>query len=257
MPNRSAVVTGASSGIGEALARVMAARAFDLLLVARGTEALEKLASELSEKHSVRCEVLSADLTRPSDLDEVAAQIREKEFNTVVNNAGFGTYGLFHQLPLAEELGEIQLNVQALVALSHVALEVMVPRRSGALLNVASTASFQPGPKNATYSATKAFVRSFTESLHEEVKPSSVRVTALCPGFTRTAFQSRAGMEAGLLPRFMWADPMSVAIAGLEALDRNQAVCIPGFMNKLGAASVRFAPRSLARKVAGQVLRQL
>ena len=257
MRSRSAVVTGASSGIGEALARVMAARAFDLLLVARGTVALDKLATELSERHSVRCEVLSADLTRPSDLEAVAAQIREREVNTVVNNAGFGTYGLFHQLPLDEELGEVQLNVRALVALSHAALRVMVPRRSGGLLNVASTASFQPGPGNATYSATKSFVRSFTEALHEEVLPSNVHVTALCPGFTRTAFHGRAGMEANLLPRFMWGEPTAVAVAGLEALDRNQAVCIPGIMNGLGAASVRFAPRSVARKVAGQVLRHM
>ena len=146
----------------------------------------------------------------------------------------------------------MQLNVRALVALSHAALRVMVPRRSGGLLNVASTASFQPGPGNATYSATKSFVRSFTEALHEEVLSSNVHVTALCPGFTRTAFHGRAGMEANLLPRFMWGEPMAVAVAGLEALDRNQAVCIPGIMNELGAASVRFAPRSVARKVAGR-----
>lgn len=253
MPSQSAVVTGASSGIGEALARVMAARGFDLLLVARGTSALTELATELAHEHSVRCDVLSADLTQPPDLQAVAAQIREREVNTVVNSAGYGSYGLFHELPLAEELGEIQLNVRALVALSHAALEVMVPRRSGALLNVASTASFQPCPRNATYSATKAFVRSFTEALHEEV-PSNVHVTALCPGFTRTAFQGRAGIEANRVPRFMWAEPMSVAVAGLEALERNQAVCIPGFVNKLGAASVRFAPRSIARKVAGQLM---
>jgi short-subunit dehydrogenase len=233
----------------------MAARGFDLLLVARGTAALGKLASELSQSHSVRCDVLGADLTRSSDVEAVAAQIREREVSTVVNNAGFGSYGVFHELSLYEELDQVKLNVEALVVLSHAALEVMVPRRSGALLNVASTASFQPGPKNATYSATKAFVRSFTEAVHEEVRTSNVHVTALCPGFTRTAFQSRAGMRGNGVPRFMWAEPMSVAITGLEALERNQAVCIPGFMNQLGAASVRFAPRSLARKVAGKVLR--
>jgi short-subunit dehydrogenase len=235
------------------LAQLLAARAYDLLLVARGNEAFGKLSARIAREHSVRCDVLSADLTRRSDLQAVADQIRERAVDTVVNNAGFGTYGLFHQLPLSEELGEVDLNVRAVMALSHAALEVMVPRRSGALMNVASTASFQPGPKNATYSATKAFVRSFTEALHEEVRPSNVHVTALCPGFTRTAFRGRAGLEANRLPNFMWAEPMPVAIAGLEALDRNHAVCIPGFMNKLGAASVRFAPRSVARKVAGQV----
>lgn len=254
MTSQSAVVTGASSGIGEALARVMAARGFDLLLVARGAPALEKLASELSGKHSVRCDVLPADLTTRSDVEAVAARIRVTGANTVVNNAGYGTYGLFHQLPLSVELDEVRLNVEALMALSRAALDVMVPRRSGALLNVASTASFQPGPRNATYAATKAFVRSFTEALHEEVRPSSVHVTALCPGFTRTAFMDRAGLESGRLPRFMWAEAMPVAIAGLEALERNEAVCIPGLMNKVGTAGVRFAPRALARKMAGQIM---
>jgi short-subunit dehydrogenase len=124
-------------------------------------------------------------------------------------------------------------------------------------LNVASTASFQPGPKNATYSATKAFVRSFTEALHEEVLLSGVRVTALCPGFTRTEFQRRAGMGAVKVPSFWWADPTSVAEAGLAALDRNQAVCVPGKMNKTGAVLAQIAPLSVSRKMAGQVLRHM
>jgi hypothetical protein len=225
--------------------------------VARREHALTKLADELSDRHAVGCDVLVADLAEPLGVKAVADRIRQQAVTTVVNNAGVGSVGLFYQLPLAEELGEIQLNVSALVALSHAALEVMVPRRSENLLNVASTASFQPGPKNATYSATKAFVRSFTEALHEEVLSSGVHVTALCPGFTRTAFQSRAGMEAGNVPGMLWAEPGTVAEAGLSALERNQAVCVPGFMNKFGAASVRFAPRSVARKMAGQVLKRM
>jgi uncharacterized protein len=158
---------------------------------------------------------------------------------------------------LAEELKEIQLNVSALVALSHAALDLFVPRRSGQLLNVASTASFQPGPKNATYSATKAFVRSFTEAIHEEVLASGVRVTALCPGFTRTEFQRRAGLSAVKVPSFMWADPTSVAEAGLAALDRNHAVCVPGTVNKFGAVLARIAPLPVSRKMAGQILRHM
>ncbi len=257
MAEESALVTGASSGIGEALARALAARGFELVLVARREPALEKLCDELSDRHAVKCAVLAADLTQPAGVDAVSDRIRERAFSIVVNNAGHGSVGLFHELPLEEELGEIQLNVSALVALSHAALEVMVPRRSGGLLNVASTASFQPGPKNATYSATKAFVRSFTEALHEEVLSSGIHVTALCPGFTRTEFQSRAGMEASNVPGVMWAEPEAVAMAGLSALERNQAVCVPGIMNKLGAASVRIAPRSVARKMAGQVLKRM
>ena len=126
------------------------------------------------------------------------------------------------------------------------ALEVMVPRRSGNLLNVASDSKLpNRGPKNATYSATKAFVRSFTEALHEEVLSAGVHVTALCPGFTRTGFQSSRGMEATNVPGVVWAEPEAVALAGLSALERNQAVCVPGLMNKVGAASVRIAPRSV------------
>jgi len=253
MLQKSALVTGASSGIGEALARALAARGFDLVLVARRERALKTVADELAGRHSVRCDVLAADLADPDGVETVADRIRELAVTTVVNNAGHGSVGLFRELPLAEELGQIQLNVSALVALSHAALEVMVPRRSGGLLNVASTASFQPGPKNAT----KAFVRSFTEALHEEVLSSGVHVTALCPGFTRTAFQSRAGMEAGNVPGILWAEPEAVAVAGLSALERNQAVSVPGVMNKVGAASVRFAPRSVARKMAGQVIRHM
>jgi len=252
-----AVVTGASSGIGEALARLLAAGGSNLVLVARGKTALDRLASELAAEYSVTCEVLPADLTSRSDVDAVAAKIRETGANTVVNNAGFGSYGLFHEMPVSKEVEEVRLNVEALVVLSHAALEVMVPRRSGALLNVASTASFQPGPKNATYAATKAFVRSFTEALHEEVLASSVHVTALCPGFTRTAFMERAGLGSGRVPAFMWSDSVPVAVAGLEALKRNDAVCVPGLMNKVGAASVRFAPRSISRKIAGQIMRHV
>lgn len=257
MSDKSALVTGSSSGIGEALARALAGRGFNLVLVARREEALDKLSKELKARHSVSCDVLAADLTDPKGVEATAERIRDRAVTTVVNNAGYGSVGFFHELPLDEELGEIELNVSALVALSHAALEMMVPRRSGNLLNVASTASFQPGPKNATYSATKAFVRSFTEALHEEVRSSGVHVTALCPGFTRTAFQSRAGMEASNLPSVLWAEPEAVALAGLSALERNQAVCVPGIMNKIGAASVRIAPRSVVRKVAGQVLKRM
>ncbi len=239
------------------MAAALAARGFDLVLVARRERALARLSNELAGRHSVRCDVLVADLTDQNGLDATADRIREQSFTTVVNNAGYGSVGFFHELPLDQELGEIQLNVSALVALSHAALEMMVPRRSGNLLNVASTASFQPGPKNATYSATKAFVRSFTEAIHEEVLSSGVHVTALCPGFTRTGFQSRAGMEATNVPGVMWAEPEAVALAGLSALERNQAVCVPGIVNKVGAASVRIAPRSVARKMAGQVLKRM
>jgi short-subunit dehydrogenase len=257
VPDESAVVTGASTGIGEALAWGLASRGYELLLVARRASTLEKLSVDISARHSVKCGFLAADLTDPADVAAVAQQIEERSVTTLVNNAGVGSYGPFQKLPLSEEIQEIRLNVEALVALTHAALQVFVPRRSGRLLNVASTASFQPGPKNATYSATKAFVRFFTEAVHEEVRPSGVHVTALCPGFTHTEFQRRAGMGAVNVPRFMWADPASVAEAGLVALDRNQSVCIPGAINKLGAVLARISPPSVSRKMAGQILRHM
>lgn len=254
MARQLSLVTGASAGIGEAISRVLASRGDDLILVARREPALEKLAKDLERSNSVTCDVLAADLSEPASVETVAKQITTRSVDTVVNNAGFGTYGTFQKLPLDHELEEIRLNVEALVALSHAALGVFVPRRSGRLLNVASTASFQPGPKNATYSATKAFVRSFTEALHEEVRTSNVHVTALCPGFTPTEFQARAGMQASGVPKFMWSDSATVAAAGIAALDRNHALCVPGVVNRFSAEAVRLAPRGLARRMAGRVL---
>lgn len=257
MPRQLALVTGASAGIGEALARELAKRGNNLILVARTESTLERLATDLKSKYSTECDVLPADLTRPGDVEIVASEIQKRSVSTLVNNAGYGTYGSFYELPLDEELGSIQLNISALVALSHAALELFVPRRAGNLLNVASTASFQPGPRNATYSATKSFVRSFTEAIHEEVLKSTVHVTALCPGFTRTDFQKRAGMEASNVPGFMWASPEPVAAQGIDALERNDAVCIPGFVNKASSIGARLVPLSVSRKMAGQVLRHM
>jgi len=257
MAGRLALVSGASAGIGAEIARELAVRGNDLILVARRAAALETLATELSGAHGVTCEVFAADLSEPDGVAAVAGQIAEHKPVTVVNNAGVGSYGLFQELPLEDELREIRLNVEALVALSHATLQALVPRRSGGLLNLASTASFQPGPRNATYSATKAFVRSFTEAIHEEVLPWGIHVTALCPGFTPTEFQEQAGMKRAGVPAYMWTSAREVAEAGLNALERNQAVCIPGFVNKLGAQGVRLAPRSVARKMAGQVLKDM
>jgi len=257
MPDESAVVTGASSGIGEAIAGLLAGRGYGLLLVARRASVLEKQSVELRSRYGIKCDFLAADLTVATDVTLVAREIVDRSVTTVVNNAGHGSYGAFRDLDLADEIDQVRLNIEALVALSHAALQVFVPRRSGCLLNVASTASFQPGPRNATYSATKAFVRSFTEAIHEEVLASGVHVTALCPGFTPTEFQRRAGMVSSGIPERLWTDPLTVATAGLVALDRNQAVCVPGAANKVGATLARMAPLSVSRKMAGRVLDQM
>ena len=251
-------MTGASSGLGEHFARALAASGHDLVLVARSRGALERVGRELEQAHGATCEVLVADLADAAELDTVAGRIGSgTAVDTVVNNAGFGHYGAFSDLPLAGETGQIAVNVVALVTLSHAALRSMVPRRSGRLLNVASIGAFAPAPGGATYSATKAFVLSFTEALHDEVKSSGVHVTAVCPGFTRTEFQQRAGVSTTSMPAAAWSDPAEVVAAALAALDRNRAVCVPGMVNKVMAVSPRFGPRGLVRRISAGVMNRL
>jgi len=253
-----ALVTGASTGLGEEFARALAASGHDLVLVARTGPALEKLAGELEQSHGAKSEVLVADLSEVAQRATVVGRIADgAPLDTVINNAGFGRYGSFYQMPLAGELGQIDVNISALVTLSHAALGVMVPRRSGKLLNVSSIGAFAPAPGGATYSATKAFVLSFTEALHHEVAESGVHVTALCPGFTRTEFQQRAGVQSSGVPNAAWSEATDVVAAGLAALDRNKAVCVPGFLNKFVAVSPRFGPRGMTRGISAGVMKRL
>ena len=253
-----ALVTGASSGLGDAFARALAVSGHDLVLVARTGPALEKLAAEVEQNHGAQSEVIVADLADVAQLSSVAARIADgAPIDTVINNAGFGHYGAFFQLPLAGEVGQVQVNVLALVTLSHAALGVMVPRGSGKLLNVSSIGAFAPAPGGATYSATKAFVLSFTEALHDEVAKDGVHVSALCPGFTRTEFQQRAGVKTTGLLSAAWSDAAAVVHAGLSALDRNHAVCVPGVMNKFVAVSPRFSPRGMTRRISAGVMQRL
>jgi uncharacterized protein len=259
MANRPvALVTGASTGLGEQFARALAASGHDLVLVARTGSALEKLAAELEQGNGAKSEVIVADLAAVAQLSSVAARLSDgAPIDTVINNAGFGHYGAFYQMPLAGEVGQIEVNILALVTLSHAALGVMVPRGSGKLLNVSSIGAFAPAPGGATYSATKAFVLSFTEALHDEVAGAGVHVTALCPGFTRTEFQERAGVKSSGVPNAAWSDATEVVAAGLAALNRNKAVCVPGFLNKIVAVSPRFGPRGLTRGISGGVMNRL
>jgi uncharacterized protein len=253
-----ALVTGASSGLGEGFARALAASGHDLVLVARTGPALEKLAAELEQSHGAQSEVLVADLADVAQRSTVVGRIADgAPLDTVINNAGFGRYGSFYQMSLAGEVGQIEVNITALVTLSHAALGVMVPRRAGKLLNVSSIGAFAPAPGGATYSATKAFVLSFTEALHNEVEKDGVHVTALCPGFTRTDFQQRAGVTTTGLPAAAWADAASVVQAGLAALDHNHAVCVPGLLNKVVAVSPRFGSRGLTRRISARVMERL
>jgi short-subunit dehydrogenase len=251
----TALVTGASSGIGLEFARQVAASGHDLVVVARDEPKLKELAAEVSTD----VEVLRADLTDGSDLAAVEVRLADasRPIDVLVNNAGFGTMGPFATLPPDDEEREIRLNVIALVRLTRAALPGMLERKRGGILNVSSIGAFQPGPFNATYSATKAFVSSFTEAVHEEVRGTGVNVIALCPGLTRTGFQAASGAHASTMPKFLWQTTEQVVKTALRDLDRNHAVSVPGIQNKSAAFLVRVVPRGVVRRMSAGVGRRL
>ena len=253
-PRRSALVTGASVGIGRTFAERLAREDYDLVLVARGAERLDALAKRLAEERGIEARTLAADLTDPADLARVEAEVREHVPDLLVNNAGFGTVGRFAELDVEAEEREVRLNVVALVRLTHAALRPMLERGSGAIVNVSSLAGESASPYTATYAATKAFVTSFTEALSEEVRGSGVRVQALLPGFTRTEFQQRAGLDTQAIPSLMWMQPEGVVEASLAALEKGQVICVPGLGNKIVAPFQRLLPRALLRRVMGATL---
>jgi short-subunit dehydrogenase len=241
-----AMVTGASSGIGEEIAKQLAAAGTELVVVARNGERLDQLA----ETVDVVCEVVTADLADPNELSYVEDRLRDSTapIDLLVNNAGFGFQGSFHELDLEREAAVVDVNVVAVHRLAHVAATRMVSAGSGGILNVSSMASFMSTPGGATYAATKAFVTSLSEALHDELKPLGVHVSALCPGFTRTEFQTRADYDTSDLPDFVWQDATEVAAAGLDGIAKNRPVVVPGAMNRIGAATINALPRPLRRR---------
>ena len=242
-----ALITGASAGLGVEFARQLSKRGHRLVLAARRMERLEQLAKELGNARAVAIDLSKANAAAKlmADLDAAGEQVE-----ILVNNAGFGLIGRFAELDSKRLRQMIDLNVGALTDLCRATAPGMIRRKSGAILNVASTAAFQPGPKMAVYFATKAYVLHFTEALHEELKPHGIHVSCLCPGPTRTEFGEVAGFGGNSM--FAMEAPEVVA-AGLAGLDRNHAVVVPGWMNKVTAASTRFAPRSVVRKIAGAI----
>lgn len=254
---RLAVITGASSGIGKVFAERLAERKFDLLIVARGEERLEAVAEELRQAHGVRVETLAADLSRKDALAELERRIAGAEhLRLLVNNAGFGTNGPFAESDIDMEEEEVRLNIIAVQRLTRAALPGMLARGRGGIINVSSVAGFQPGPLNATYSATKAFLTSFTQALYEEVRGTGVRVQALCPGFTRTEFQQRAGWSRSAIPSAAWLSAEQVVDASLRDLRRNVPVCVPGLHYRALVALSTTAPRSFVRRVSGLASRR-
>ena len=245
-----ALITGASAGLGVEFARQLSKRGHSLVLAARRKERLEALASKLGNSRAVTIDLAASDSAAVlmADIESAGEQVE-----ILVNNAGFGLIGRFAKRD-SERLREmIDLNVGALTGLCRAVAPYMIERGSGGIINVASTAAFQPGPNMAVYFATKAYVLSFTEALHEELKPHGVHVSCLCPGPTRTEFGEVAGFGGnGLFDRVAMESPEVVA-AGLKGLDKNKAVVVPGFTNKIVAASSRFAPRKIVRKIAGAI----
>jgi short-subunit dehydrogenase len=249
---RRATVTGASAGIGRAFAERLARDGWDLCIVARSRGRLEELAKRLRREHGIRVQVVSADLTDPSALGALERRLaRDARLELLVNDAGVGDFGAFARRDREEADGEIRLNVLAVVRLTHAALRAMLPRRRGAVINVSSTAAFQPLPQAAIYGATKAFLNSFTEALHEELRGSGVRVQALCPGLTHTEIFERAGADVSGLPSFLWMEPEEVVADSLAALARGAVVCVPGFGNRALSSFSRLVPHELSRRIAG------
>jgi len=225
-------------------------RGHRLVLVARRKERLEELAAELGNARAI-----AIDLSKSGAAAELIGdvEVAGEQVELLVNNAGFGLIGRFAELDAARQRQMIDLNVGALTDLCRAVAPQMIARKSGSILNVASTAAFQPGPQMAVYFATKAFVLSLSEALHEELKPHGIKVSCLCPGPTRTEFGDVAGFGGNGLFDRVAMNAEEVVRMGLKGLDKNRAVVVSGWMNKIVAASTRFAPRPLVRKIAGSI----
>ena len=253
----TALITGASSGIGQSFAYALARQHYDLVLVARRQDRLNAVAAKAKEIGAGSTEIVASDLTRGGAPVELQARLAAVpiEIDYLINNAGFGTTGRFDRLPLAREVEEIELNVTALIALTKLFLPPMIERRNGTIINVASTAAFQPIPYMATYAATKAFVLSFTEAISVETAGTGVRILALCPGPVRTEFQAVAKNENALMPSFVYLDADTVVRQALAAVARGRRVRINGVMNAIGVLAARLLPRTLVIAIAGRLYR--
>ncbi len=249
---QTALVTGGSGGIGFEIAKVLARTGFDLVLVARKRDTLEAAAGQLEGKFDGMVQVFAADLRRPDAPQEIYDFLHNENIpiEVLVNNAGFGLGGEFVDTKLQRELEMIQVNISALTHLTKLFLPAMIKRKSGRVLNVASTAAFQPGPLMAVYYATKAYVLSFSQALAEEVRDTGVTVTVLCPGPTATDFAASAEVGSSrLFSAFGLAQPDDVAEFGVAAMMHGRRIAIPGIKNKIVAQSSRFAPRAIVTKL--------
>ena len=256
----TALVTGASAGIGAAIARELAKRGHGVILVARRRERLEELAAELRGVHGVRVEVLACDLSDPADRDRLAAWIEELalDVEVLVNNAGFGYAGDFVAAQRERQVEMVRLNCEAVVDLTARYLPDMVGRGRGAVLNVASTGGFQPMPRSATYGATKAFVLSHSEAIHHELRGTGVTLTAICPGPVRTEFAEAAGIPgADRTPGFVWMSAEAIAREAVEAMAEGKRTIVPGMLNYASMLLGRYSPRWALLPFASRIWKQV
>ncbi|MFV2017905.1 SDR family NAD(P)-dependent oxidoreductase [Micromonospora sp. LOL_023] len=251
---QTALVTGATAGLGAAFARRLAADGYQLVLVARDRERLVELAGELAERHGTRAEALDADLATESGVGVVASRLRaaDSPVDLLVNNAGIGLRQQFLRTDEADELRLLRLNVEAVLRLTHAVLPGMVQRRQGRVINVSSVAGFGPVAAGSTYSASKAWVTNFSESVDQSVRHRGVRVMALCPGYVRTEFHERAGIRTDGSPGWLWLQAEDVVSDGLADLRRGKAVSVPDWRYKVLATVVRHAPHGLLRRAVGR-----
>ncbi len=252
-----ALITGASSGIGEQFAYALAGEGYTLVLTARRKDRLEAVAAQARRRGAPEVKIFAADLSQRDAASRLYGDITAGglKIELLVNNAGFGTRGRFDHLPLERELEQIDLNITALVALTHLFLPDMIAARQGTIINVSSTAAFQSVPFMATYAATKAFVQSFSLALHHELTGTGVNVMSLCPGATRTEFQAVSGNGDALVPSFAYMDAQTVVAQGLRAAKKKRANCINGVMNNFTTEVQRIIPRGLVARIAGTLYR--
>jgi short-subunit dehydrogenase len=252
---RTALVTGASWGIGTAFVDVLASKGMNVILVARSADRLRQIADEVKAKHGVRAEIVVADLSEGTAVEAVRAEVDQRGLavDLLVNNAGFGTYGHFETIPAQREHDEIMVNVAAVVGLTHAFVPGMLTRGGGAVINVASTAAFQPIPFMAVYAATKAFLVSFTYAVAEEYRDRNIRVLALCPGPTETNFFEVADAKAAAVGRLRTAD--QVVATGLRALEKGRTLAVDGMGNAVTGFLSSMMPSGFTAKMAGRVTR--
>ena len=252
---KTALITGASSGIGKTFAETLAAKGANVVLVARSGDTLRKLASEIKKQSKVKAEVVVADLSDPKAPSKVFATVSRKGYqvDVLINNAGFGTHGLFHTLSAEREHEEVMLNAAAVVLLTHLFVPTMIKKKEGIIVNVASMAAFQPVPYSAVYGATKAFVLSFSEALWAEYRKQGLRILALCPGTTDTNFFKARGDDQSDFGKRRTTE--GVVKTALKALERNRSYAIDGRLNYFLANLIRLSPRGVAARMTGVVMK--